>query len=340
LPDDDAVVEFVGNHIVKIGSDFNVNPWAEGIKIQLVPSGGPVNTTLDASGGLHTDEFGCVWDRSHGTPFPVAHPLAENHTLLDSYSMPDPHRAGRFDPAKALVARYRGKVFLFAKLGMALFERAWAIRGMQQVLIDMASRPEFVEELLDRILYEWNLPIIDQQLELGVDGFYFADDWGSKTSLLFSPKMWRRFIKPRMAVCYQHVKEKGLIVGQHSDGHILKIFPDLIEIGMDVFNPLEPSVYDPYTLKAQYGDQVTFYGGIDVKQTLPSGTPAQIRAEVRERVERLGKGGGYILQSSHTILDDVPLENLKAYIEACHELAGIDTQKAAARARAGSEAQS
>jgi uroporphyrinogen decarboxylase len=333
LPDNDAVVEFVGNHIVKIGSDFNVNPWAEGVKMRLVPSGGPVTTAVDAGAELHSDEFGCVWDRSHGTPFPVAHPLAEDHSLLDHYSMPDPCRAGRFDAAEALAEQYRGKVFLFGKLGMALFERAWSIRGMQQVLMDMAVRPALVEELLDRILHEWNLPIIDQQLALGVDGFYFADDWGSGTGLMFSPKMWQRFIKPRLAVCYQRVKERGLIVGQHSDGNILEVFPDLIEIGMDVFNPLEPSVYDPYAVKAQYGDRVTFYGGIDVKQTLPLGTPAQVRAEIRERAERLGEGGGYIWQSSHTILDDVPLENLVAYVETCHELAGIDTQEAAARTR-------
>jgi len=326
LADDDAVVEYVGNHVVKIGSDFNVNPWAEGVQMRLVPSGGPMSTALDKGGALHTDEFGCVWDRSGGLPHPVAHPLADEDASLDQYEMPDPYREGRFDAARELADRYRGRVFLFGKLGMALFERAWAIRGMQQILIDMAIRPEFVEELLDRIVYEWNLPIIDQQIALGVDGFYFADDWGSTRGLIFGAAMWRRFIKPRMAVCYRRVKEHGLVVGQHSDGMMIELFPDLIEIGMDVFNPVEPSVYDPYALKTQYGDRVTLYGGIDVKRTLPHGTPDEVRAEVLERAERLGAGGGYILQSSHTILDDVPLENLVAYVEACHELAGMQSQ--------------
>ena len=187
LPGPDAVAEFAGNHLVKIGSDFNVNPWATDVQMQQLPSGGPVTTALDAAGGLHTDEFGCVWDRSRGLPHPVAYPLADDYKRLDAYRMPDPYHAGRFDSAKHVVDRYRGKVFLFGKLGMAMFERAWAIRGMQQLLEDMAVRPEFVDELLDRVLYEWNLPIIDQQLALGVDGFYFADDWGSKTGLIFSP---------------------------------------------------------------------------------------------------------------------------------------------------------
>jgi uroporphyrinogen decarboxylase len=301
----------------------------------LIPSGGPVTTAQDETGGLHRDEFGCVWNRGGGMPHPVAYPLAEDHTLLDTYQMPDPYHEGRFDSARELADRYRGEVFLFGKLGMALFERAWSLRGMQELLMDMAIRPEFVEELLDRIVYEWNLPIIDQQLALGVDGFYFADDWGSKTSLMFSTAMWRRFIKPRLAVCYQRVKEKGAFVGQHSDGQILAIFPDLIEIGLDIFNPVQPSVYDPHEVKAAYGDRVTLYGGIDVEGTLPRGTPEEVRAEVLERAERLGRGGGYILQSSHTMLDDIPIENVAAYIEACHELAGIDTQEAAARARSG-----
>ncbi len=334
LPNNLAVVDFVGNHVVKIGSDFNVNPWAEDIQAELVPSGGPMATSLDAAGGLHTDEFGTVWDRRGGMPHPVECPLAEDYTQLDNYVIPDPYRAGRFDAAKRLADQYRGQVFLFGKMGMALFERAWAIRGMEQLLMDMALRPEFVEELLDRILNEWNLPIIDQQLAIGVDGFYFADDWGSRTGLMFSPEMWRRFIKPRLAVCYQRVKKSGAFVGQHSDGNILKIMPDLIELELDIFNPVQPFIYDVYQVKAEYGNRLTLYGGIDLDRVLPFGTPAEVKAEVREKARRLGEGGGYILQSSHTMLADIPLENIVAYIETCHELAGIDTQKAAEHVRA------
>jgi uroporphyrinogen decarboxylase len=328
LPGANAVADFVGNHLVKIGSDFNVNPWAEEIQVEQVPSGGPLATTADVQGGRHVDEFGCVWDRSGGLPHPVGHPLAGAPALLDAYRMPDPRRAGRFDAARSLADRYQGEVFIFGKLGMALFERAWAIRGMEQILADMAERAAFVEELLDRILYEWNLPIIDQQMALGADGFYFADDWGSKTAMIFSPRMWRRFIKPRLAICYQRVKQHGGIVGQHSDGQVLAIFPDLIEVGLDVFNPLQPSLYDLAEIKQRYGDRLAFYGGVDEDRTLAFGTPGEVRTEVFARAEQMGRGGGYILQSSHTILDDVPLPNIIAYIEACHHLAGIDTRMA------------
>jgi uroporphyrinogen decarboxylase len=331
LQDNHQAMKFIGNHIVKVGSDFNYNPWADQVgQVELTLSGGPVRTDLDQGGELHQDEFGCVWDRRGSLPHPVAYPFgeitspAELVRALDHYTFPDPYRAGRFDQAKELADRYRGEVFLFGKLGMCLFERAWSIRGMSQLLMDMAVQPEFVEELLDRILYEWNLPIIDQQLALGVDGFYFADDWGTKTGLMFSPAMWRRFIKPRLAVIYQHCREAGVVVGQHSDGAVQELFPDLIEIGLQIFNPLSPSVMDPDAMKGAYGQQLTFYGGIDVERTLPLGTPEEVREEMRSRVRVMGQGGGYILQSSHTILEDVPMENIIAYIEEARHMAGIE----------------
>jgi len=313
-----------------VGSDFNYNPWGDQVgKVELTLSGGPVHTDVDEAGELHQDEFGCVWDRRGGLPHPVAYPLAEAEAdklgqALKGYKFPDPYRAGRFDQARQLADRYREEVFLFGKLGMCLFERAWSIRGMAQLLIDMAVQPEFVEALLDRILYEWNLPIIDQQLALGVDGFYFADDWGTKTGLMFSPDMWRRFIKPRLAIIYRHCREAGVVVGQHSDGAVEELFPDLIEIGLQVFNPLSPSVMNPRAVKEKYGDRITLYGGIDVEHTLPHGTPDEIRAEIRSRVETIGRGGGYILQSSHTILEDVPMENIVAYIDEVRCIAGIE----------------
>ena len=149
--DNHEAMEFFGNHIVKVGSDFNYNPWASQVgQVQLTLSGGPVYTDLDREGGLHRDEFGCVWDRRGSLPHPVAYPLAEKPDL-DSYKFPDPYREGRFDQARELVGRYRGQVFLFGKLGMCLFERAWSIRGMTQLLMDMIQRPEFVEELAHEI---------------------------------------------------------------------------------------------------------------------------------------------------------------------------------------------
>jgi len=329
LADHHAAMAFIGNHIVKIGSDFNYNPWASDVgKVELTPSGGPVHTEADREGMLHTDEFGCVWDRRGSLPHPVAYPLGNvpddelTHALAE-YKMPDPYRVGRFDSARSLADRYRGDLFVFGKLGMCLFERAWRIRGMDKILADMIERPDFVEKLLDRILDEWNLPIIDQQLALGVDGFYFAEDWGSETAPLFSPRMWRRFIKPRLAIMYERCRKAGVVVGQHSDGAVGVYFPDLIEIGLQVFNPLSPTIMDPAEYKAKYGDRLTFYGGIDVERLMPFGTPDQVRREVRHMAGLMGRGGGYILQTSHTVLEDTPLANIVAFIEEVRAMAGL-----------------
>jgi uroporphyrinogen decarboxylase len=285
---------------------------------------------LDSAGRLHTDEFGCVWDRHGGLPHPVAYPLghasgneADLLAALADYRMPDPCHAGRFDEAKLLADRYRGDLFIFGKLGMCLFERAWSIRGMTQLMEDMVERPRFVDALLDRILYEWNLPIIDQQLALGIDGFYFAEDWGSATAPLFSPRMWRRFIKPRLAQMYARARDGGALVGQHSDGAVEVYFPDLIEIGLQVFNPLSTTIMDPEATKARWGGRLAFYGGIDVTELLPFGTPAQVRSEMGRLARIMGAGGGYVLQSSHTMLEDVPIPNIVAYVDSCRAMAGI-----------------
>lgn len=326
LRDHHEAMAFIGNHIVKIGSDFNYDPWAADVgRVELTPSGGPVHTEADREGVLHTDEFGCVWDRRGSLPHPVAYPLSDVPgdrlmRALADYQMPDPYRAGRFDAAAKLAGRYRGELFLFGKLGMCLFERAWSIRGMDQLLMDLIERPEFVEGLLDRILYEWNLPIIDQQLAIGVDGFYFAEDWGSETSLLFSPRLWRQLIKPRLAIMYQRCQAAGVVVGQHSDGAVGGLFPDLVEIGLQVFNPLSPTIMNPAEYKAKWGHVLTFYGGIDVERLMPFGTPDEVRREVRSMAETMGRGGGYILQTSHTVLEDVPLANLVAFIEEVQRL--------------------
>ncbi|MCO6449523.1 MAG: hypothetical protein J5I90_01930 [Caldilineales bacterium] len=328
LKDSEAVADFIGNHVVKIGTDFNYNPWADEIRqLDLTPSGGPVHTNLDAKGELHKDEFGCVWDRHSGMPHPVAYPLADDPPNLDAYVMPDPFRAGRFDQAAALADRWRDKAFIFGKLGMVLFERAWSIRSMTKLMVDMIQRPDFVHELMDRILVEWDIPIIDQQIDIGVDGFYFADDWGTSSGLMFSPKMWRKFVKPRLAKIFEHCHNRGVYVGLHSDGRIGPLFPELIEIGLDIFNPLEPAAMDRLEMKQLYGDKITFYGGLDVEHTMPFGTADDVREETKWLVENLGKGGGYILQTSHQVLWDTPMENIVAYIETVRAMAGLETPR-------------
>ncbi|HAJ34190.1 MAG TPA: hypothetical protein DCL15_00660, partial [Chloroflexi bacterium] len=132
-----------------------------------------------------------------------------------------------------------------------------------------------------------------------------------------APKTWRKFFKPRMANFIAEVKaiNPQVKVAYHSDGMIDPIIPDLIEIGLDVLNPIQPASMDPVRLKQQYGDNLCFWGSLDVQHTLPFGTPADVRAEVLTRLTTLGQGGGLILGPTHHVQLDTPLENFWAMID-------------------------
>jgi uroporphyrinogen-III decarboxylase len=146
---------------------------------------------------------------------------------------------------------------------------------------------------------------------------WLGDDVGSQHEMLISPKMWRRYLKWRMANMIQELKaiNPEVKVAYHSDGDIRRIIPELIEIGLDVLNPVQPACMDPAAIKKQYGDRLCFWGTIDEQQTLPFGTPEQVRAEVLERLRTVGQDGGLILAPTHHVQLDTPLENFRAMVE-------------------------
>ena len=151
----------------------------------------------------------------------------------------------------------------------------------------------------------------------GVEIFWFGDDFASQTGMLLSPEHWRRYLKPVYARVFALAKSRGLKVWFHSCGTFRPVLPDLIDIGMDVWETVQAHLpgNDPAELKREYGRHITFYGGINSQLTLPYGTAEQVRAEVRQRVRVLGKGGGYICSSDHTILPGVPFDNVLAMID-------------------------
>ena len=133
--------------------------------------------------------------------------------------------------------------------------------------------------------------------------------------------MWRKFLKPRMAKIISEVKaiNPQVKVAYHSDGVILPIIPDLIEIGLDVLNPIQPASMDPAQLKRDFGDQLCFWGTIDEQHTLPFGSPDDVRAEVQTRLETIGKNGGLIIGPTHHVQLDTPMENFWAMVNTIKE---------------------
>ena len=304
LVDENHFGDWVGNHLAFVA-----------------PSGPGLFHGLEeeVSPGLWRDGWGVVWDvrglygeGEWGTP--VGPPLAE--PSLRGYRVPEPPKREAFAHYPEAIAAL-GDRFVLGYEGH-LFETAYALRGMEAFLLDMVAHPEFVDELVEAVT-EHYLALIDESVRYPIDAMAFGDDWGAEKGLIMGPRLWRRFIKPHMARMFERVHAAGKFTLIHSDGDLTAILDDLIEIGLDIYNPFQPDVMDVYAVKRRYGDRLCFHGGISVQDLLPLGTPQQVRDETRRMIREVGAGGGYILAPSHAVLGDTPGENLAALIEVLHE---------------------
>lgn len=274
---------------------------------------------LNEDGSARYDWWGVGWDTKVEGYWPADAPLA-NTTDLDSITWPDPHAPQLLDDAARIMAADNDKHFIIPNFGFCLFERAWSLRGFEQLSLDLALDLDFVEALLDRIV-EIQLSLIHRFIALGVDGGYFGDDYGAQKNMLFSPKLWRKAFKPRLAKLFAPFREAGLPVIMHSDGDIAIIMPDLVEIGLNVFNPVQPEVTDHIWLRQTFGNNLAYYGGVSTQAVLPFGTPDAVRTATRECARNLAPNNtGLLIAPSHRMLVDIPMANLEAFMETCVEL--------------------
>ncbi|MHB1484329.1 MAG: uroporphyrinogen decarboxylase family protein [Saccharofermentanales bacterium] len=260
------------------------------------------------------DEFGVTWNRS-GVDKDIG--VIENPIIYEPdiklwrKPMLDEKRL-RSDFEEAI--RTKEDRFVFPGIGFSMFERLWSLCGMEDALVDMVVEPEFTHELLDTIC-EYNLHIIDIANEYEFDGFYFGDDWGQQKGLIMGPANWREFIKPRMKRMYERAKKGGKYILQHSCGDVHEIFPDLIDIGLDCYQTFQPEIYDIEAIKKEFGNSLSFWGGISTQQLLPYATPDKIRSETARIMRIMGKNGGYIAAPTHAVPGDVPPENIIAMLD-------------------------
>ncbi len=201
----------------------------------------------------------------------------------------------------------------------SVFEIAWQLRGMQEFLMDLASHPEFPLYVMDRLteVYVENLRRVLEIAGDRLDMVYFYDDVAMKNSLMISRQMWADFVRPRHKQLVDLAHAHGKKVMYHCDGAIYALIPDLIELGIDLLNPIQPDAknMEAEKLKREFGDKLAFHGGLDIIGVLPTGTPDEVRAAVKKCVNVLGEGGGYVLCSSHHIQSDTPVENILAMYE-------------------------
>jgi len=261
------------------------------------------------------DWWGAGWDtRTEGYWHSFA-PLAHSEDL-DAFAWPDPERPTLLDEAHATIAARGHDYFIAPNFGMCLFERAWSLRGFDALLMDMLERTEWVEDLLDRITAV-QVRLARRFVAAGVDAGYFGDDYGAQRAMLFSPRLWRRLIKPRLDSMFAPFRDAGLPVILHSDGDIRAILPDLVEIGMTTLNPVQPEVLEHTWLSREYGGRLSFYGGISTQGVMPSGTPEEVRRATAECVRTLATGGtGLLLGPSHRMQSDIPPTNVLAMVAA------------------------
>jgi uroporphyrinogen decarboxylase len=201
-----------------------------------------------------------------------------------------------------------------------LFECAWILRGMENLLADFLLNPAFATALLDR-LTESAIYAARRMAFADVDVLTTGDDVGTQRGMMMSLPTWRTWLKPRLAAVIAAAKEvkPDLLVSYHSDGNVEPVIPELIEIGVDILNPVQPECMDPVKLKREYGDRLAFSGTIGTQTTMPFGTPAEVKAVVKERIETVGRGGGLLLAPTHVLEPEVPWENVIAFMEAVDE---------------------
>ncbi len=279
-------------------------------------------TSFHKQSGTYVDEWGVTWKSiPYTTPFGsgyytemVGRPLAD-HAALSTYQPPDPRRPELYEEAERLISDFKPEYWIVGVTKTTIFETAWALRGLEQLMMDFVEDPDLAETILE-IPYRYHLAAAERLVGMGVDMIWIGDDVGVQKAMMISPTLWRRYLKPRMAHFIATLKtiNPRVKVAYHSDGCIYPIIPELIEIGLDVLNPLQPASMDPARLKREYGNRLCFWGSIDEQHTLPFGSPEDVRSEVLTRLKTVGSRGGLILGPTHNVQMDTPLENFWAMI--------------------------
>ena len=288
------------------------------------------NQWVELSDERYRDSWGITWQKpSTSYYYDMVKPaLGGEITLSDliNHPWPDPHDPGYTRGLRDRVKKQRESTdcALVLNLSVWFVQCSQFIRGFEDWFIDMVAQPRLMETLFDILVDVMLATIGDVLAEVGdlVDVVSVSDDVGTQDRTVVSPEMYRRLIKPRQAKAFAYIHERTKApLMYHTCGSVYDIMEDLIEIGVDALNPVQTTAakMEPERLKEEFGDQISFWGGIDSHRVLPWGTKEEVKEEVYRVIHTLGPGGGYILNSVHNIQHNVPIENLIAMFEAARE---------------------
>lgn len=238
---------------------------------------------------------------------------------VKNYPFPDLFDKYRYDGIETEIAKlHQSGLAAVLSWEMTIFEKAWRIRGFEQLMMDFLVNPELVESLLDEIARRTGY-LAKRYAQAGVDLIQLGDDISSQRGMLVSPQLWRKFLKPRLSKVVAAIKAANIdtLIFYHSDGNVEPVIPDLIEIGIDVLNPLQPECMNIADLHNRYGEDLAFWGGIGVQTVMPFGSKGDVSKAVMELIEVTnGREGGLMICPGHLIERDIPWDNVMAFVEA------------------------
>jgi len=251
----------------------------------------------------------------------VFYPLGEIESKeeLDGYPFPKESWLVESDQLERVIENYKKEGFVVSGGVAQPFKSAWLLRGMQNVLMDYLRNPQLISEIYDRI-YSFATAKALRLVEKGVDMIKIVGDLGMQRGLMMNPDTWREFDKPRLKEMIGKWKEANpdLYVYMHTDGDVKAIISDLIEVGVDILNPIQPECMDPVKVKKKYGDELVLHGAVSLQRTLPFGSPREVKDEVRYLIENCNVDGGFVVGPSNVLFKEIPLENIVALYQAVY----------------------
>ena len=303
----------------KLRKHFGQDDLARVLDNHFVSLGDDIGFFTELDNNRFQDVFGVVWDRSIDKDIGNVEGSVLPEPTLRGYEFPDPLDRHFFEDIPQKLSEYADCFRVFS-VGFSLYERAWTLRGIENLMMDFLDHPDFVRKLLNTIA-DYNIAQVTEALKHDIDAVFFGDDWGQQTGLQMGLPIWHEFIFPQLKRMYSVVRQAGKYVMIHSCGKVDELFDDLIEIGVNCFNPFQPEVMDVFDIMQKYKGRLAFYGGLSTQQTLPYGSIEDVRKETAKLLEA-GRDSGYVFAPAHSVEGDVPLENMLAFIEVLHNQSG------------------